>query len=498
MPHPVTAPHRSSDRRVLGLILLWTLWVQARSLRIWFDWETVRFFVQPRPGRFRLLSALSGDWIDLSDYGIRVASATFRPLMTALFQLDAAIWDSNVFGYHLINLAVHLICVSLLFHLGRKWGMNRAGRAASALLFAVHPLSTQPLWILGDRAEQFVLMGGLIALIYYGRRSWVALGGLLAALMSKETAVTIPLWLAAYDLIFVPSAGSFTQSLPGRFRRLAPHGILLVVYLVYRGWALGGLGGYRSVPAVHFEFLGEIAARNLAWLLTLPHPFTGIWIAGIVLAAGLCLPGSPRPVRMGIIWSLIFLMPVHNLCNKWYLYTPTAALALAAGAGVGILAERIRRFRVFCFWPAGILACMLSLMSSAELNHQYRNAAVPGTLAEWIRLNHPNPPVGVRFRFELPRDISVSSLSGHWFDPSKFTVKARKPPSESIVWDLNATRYLSDGTPVWTRSVEAALRLAYDDITLRADLFDSSPLTGVPPGVIVIRYDPRRLFGSGR
>jgi hypothetical protein len=487
-----------SEQRLLGLICIWSLLVHVRSVWIWFDWETVRFFVQPRPGRFRLLEAWTGGWIDLTDYGINVASATWRPLMATLFQLEAWIFSDQSWGYHLINLGAHLCCVVLVFILGKRWGMTLPGRVAASLIFATHPLSTQPMWILGDRAEQFVLLGGLMALYWYGRRILPAMAGCALALLSKETAVTIPLWLAAADLIFFRSDERFRESIPGRIRRQWPFWVLLAGYLLVRNGALGGIGGYGSASPFCFDFFFDIAGWNIAWLMTMAEPFPWIWIAGLIVPVLVCLPISSRVMRMGTVWGVIFLIPVHNLCNKWYLYTPLAAVAFVLGGVVDGLNRRGGFLRSAALVVTLSVCVCLSLMSVAELSHQGRNAAVPLDLAERVHFLHPTIPSGHTIRFELPRNLSQSTLRGHWFDPSTFVVKSQKSPEESIVWDLNATRYLVDGTPVWTRSVEAAIRLIYDDISLRAVLSDSLPITGIPPDIVRVPYDPESLFEVGR
>lgn len=483
---PMTrSPVISSRIRFSTLTLLgvWIAVVHLRSLWIWFDWETVRFFVQPRPGRYRWFEVWYGSYVDLSDYGIRAASLTFRPLMATMLQFEALIWGGHVWLWHLVNLTIHLACVYLLIQCARHFGFDRFFAALTGLLFGVHPLVTQPMWIILDRAEQVVLLAGLIALLCHGRSVLFGSMALIVGLLSKETAITIPLWIVAWDLL-VPREASSTHSpesrsgfWPIRIRQWAIYFGIVAFYVVYRAVLFKGMGGYRSVEHFRLHDVIVTAVQNLAWLLTVPHAFPGasVFLAFVLIAA--LYPKSPPAFRFGIFWNILFLIPLNNLCNKWYLYTPVAgmslavvALAAAAGSGRPIL----RRWLLCLMFLTAIL---FSLQSTAELKHQKRNADVPRMLAdETVRLL-PDLPKDVKIVYRLDAQSRKAPLLGQWFDPSVFQVKAHKSPIEAIVWDLNATRYLPNGQPIWTRSVEAALRYRYDSLRLTAalDADDRSP-----------------------
>ncbi len=464
------------------LIALWVIAVQFRSLLIWFDWETVRFFVQPRPGRIRWLEVFYGGYIDLSDYGIRAASQTFRPLMATMFHIEALLFGGREWLWHSVNLAFHLACVYLLIRCARSMGLDARASSLAGLLFGVHPLVTQPLWILLDRAEQAVLLTGLIVLLTHTRSLFVSSLALLAGLLSKETAVTIPLWIVLWDLL---------ESGFRRFRSWLVYGCLTAVYVGYRAWIFHGMGGYRSVEHFRVGDLAETIAQNLSWLLTVPHPFPG----GVCIAAGLLvlalIPAMPRGYRFGVLWSALFLMPVHNLCNKWYLYTPVAGMSLALASLVAALYRRHPATGRIARGFALGLAILFSLQSIAELDHQKRNADVPRQLAVAAQACVPDPKPDATFRFILRIAQDELPLRGHWFDPGSFQIKAQKSPLESIVWDLNATRYLQSGRPVWTRSVEAALRYRYDSLRLTAVLVtDVEPGTRSDDSAIDLVYAP--------
>ncbi|HPQ40260.1 MAG TPA: hypothetical protein PLV45_07780 [bacterium] len=475
--------------RLLDLsVLTWITLIQSRSLSIWFDWETVRFFVLDRPNQFRWIEPLTQSWVDLTDYGIIVASMTLRPLMTWSFQIESLLFGAFAPGYHILNLAGHLACVWLLMTFLRKVGVSLPVSALAGLLFGIHPLTTQPMWILGDRAEIAVLLGGLIALVHYERRPGIACLGMLLALYSKETAVTLPGWLLIYDLLFVDTAVPFRRTLRFRIRRLIWPVLLTAGYLIHRTLVFGGVKGYRHIDHFRIDHVLDVLIQNVSWIFTIATDTRWILVpvAGMILLAfGL---KRLRIARFGIIWFCIFMLPLMNLCNKWYLYTPVAA-ATVLFSGLVDPMFRDRRFRGITAMGGLLIALVFSVLSSAELNHQHRNAAISLPLARQIRQEAGGLPNGSKILVVLTPPYRAAGLKGHFFDPDRNLLKSHKPPLESIVWDLNSVRYI--GTrPVWNRSIEAAVRLLYDDISIGVELTDIYHLDTHAKEHVVIQYNP--------
>lgn len=472
------------------VVLIWITCITHRCLTIWFDWETVRFFVQPRPGQFRWLSPWYSGWVDLSDYGIRAASLTLRPLMTYFLQIQAILFQSWSPGYHMVSLTLHLACVLCLILVLRKLGLSIPSAALGGLIFGVHPLSTQPLWILADSAETCVLVFGLLALYYYDQKPLVSACAVVTALYCKETAITIPAWLLIYDLLFLDRAISLKRSARFRLRRISLPTIVTVFYLVHRTLAFQGLGGYGSVDHGRLQNNFDVISQNTAWLFTFAHHhslFIWIFVALLVLAF---IPRVPRVFRFGMLWFVIFLLPINNLCNKWYLYTPVAALSTCfLGALDPLIRRTTTRYATIFFCLS--VSLYLSMISVAELNFQLLNADKPMAIASQLKTRYPSLPSGSQILFQLPPGQSEEAFPGHYFRPSNFKIQKFRPPLESIVWDLNGTRFTSDGKRVWSRSVEAAVRLLYNDITLTVKLTETRiSVMDKNTNTILINYNP--------
>ena len=146
-----------------------------------------------------------------------------RPFVFWTFALNYAWHGCDPWGYHLVNLVVHVIAGMLLCGivyrtLSQGSPAARYGPAAHAialtvaLIWMVHPLQTQAVTYIAQRMES--LMGLFYLAVLYcfirAQRSdvsylWLA-GSLVAALLgvwSKEVMATVPLVVLWYDRAFV-------------------------------------------------------------------------------------------------------------------------------------------------------------------------------------------------------------------------------------------------------------------------------------------------------
>ena len=160
-----------------------------------------------------------------------------RPVLNLSLALNCAMGGLAVWGYHALNLAVHLLAALVLFGilrrtLEREKLRDRFGAAAVwlaaaiALIWEVHPLQTEAVTYISQRCES--LMGLFYLLCLYGfirgtesRRSlgWFSLSvaACFLGVGCKEVMVTAPLMVLLYDRTFV--SGNFREAWT-RHRRL--------------------------------------------------------------------------------------------------------------------------------------------------------------------------------------------------------------------------------------------------------------------------------------
>ncbi len=184
-----------------------------------------------------------------------------RGVTYATFALNYAAGGLDVFGYHAVNTAVHILNSVLIYflllatltRLGWETARSRMIAFFPALLFALHPVQTQAVTYIIQRMESLsgtfylaslmLFITGAGASTRYRRGVLYGLSALCYALgfYTKETAITLPAIVALYDFCFI------TESGPGEMfrKRWAAYGLLgalLVFFAITTAVTMGGFG----------------------------------------------------------------------------------------------------------------------------------------------------------------------------------------------------------------------------------------------------------------
>jgi len=220
-----------------------------------------------------LTSAMSLDLLSdtaSADDGSKGGTVVRRPLLSLSFALNHRLLGSGAEGFHAVNLAIHLAAALLLFGIARRLLASFAPPRATdlgfaiALLWLLHPLQTESVTYLVQRAESlmgaFYLATLYAALRYFdgGRVVWATMAVVTCALGmgTKETMVTAPLAVLLCDAVF-------RSPTPAAALRARP-------------WFYSALTATWSVIAVLILWTAEDAAkdfregRTLAYALSQP------------------------------------------------------------------------------------------------------------------------------------------------------------------------------------------------------------------------------------
>ncbi len=131
----------------------------------------------------------------------------WHPLTWLSLMLDAQIFGSGAYGFHLTNLLFHTASVLMLFTVLRRMTGAVWNSAFVAALFAVHPLHVESVAWVSERKDVLSMFFGLVALWAYARyarrpsASWylLALTAFVLSLLSKPMLVTLPFLLLVLD-----------------------------------------------------------------------------------------------------------------------------------------------------------------------------------------------------------------------------------------------------------------------------------------------------------
>lgn len=281
-------------------------------------------------------------------------TVTGRPLVNASFQLNYA-WASRHGGdgfspeiYHVTSLAIHLLAGLALFGLVRRTlelpkvrpGIGAGALPiafAAALLWTVHPLQTESVTYLSQRAESLMGLFYLWSLYCFVRGSqkwpwlWLPLAVLSCGISTqcKEVTATLPVMVLIFDWVFIARA----PLEPLRRRWPVYAGLLLMmlplaVVVAHAGDRGRSAGPNLGVGRLDYAVAQAPAILNYLKLALWPHP--------LVLDYGSSTALAKVPLTAG----LVFAVPV----------------VLALGVGALLLLWRKPMLGFLGFWFFGILA----------------------------------------------------------------------------------------------------------------------------------------------
>ena len=298
----------------------------------------------------------------------------FRPLFSSLFALNYALFGTNPVGWHLISVLVHAGVTLLVFAVAREITERNWVALLTAALFAVHPAHAESVaWVSGvtDPLMALLLLPAFYFYLRFRKRGakhllGIALVFFLGALLSKETAVALPLVVAYCEVCQFKVEESFERRLVRAATLLALFAIPTAIYLMMRYNALGTLlnaGEPRfplipsllTVPLAIVKYLGLML---IPWGYSYQHyinfvetalspTFLGPLALLVAMAVGLALLKS-RELTFGAVWFIAMLAPAlaalrqfdpAYLLQERYLYAPSVGICLAIALGLERLAS---------------------------------------------------------------------------------------------------------------------------------------------------------------
>jgi len=335
-----------------------------------------------------------------------------RPLLNFSFALNYALSGFHPWSYHALNLLIHLACALALFGLVRRTLTRLAEPAAdgcalaAALLWVVHPVTTECVTYVVQRAESLAALcylGTLYGLARgadTGRRRWLAFSALccLGGTGFKEIIATAPLAAYLYDRTFLARCWSG----PWRARKryyfaLAATWLPLLGLTAWIGWNRGATSGFHvGVPWwPYWRSQGEALARY-ALLAVWPHPLAfdygpstlgALPATALFALAAAALAGTAWGTWRGRAWafplatSFLVLAPtsvipgVLQFVAEHRDYLPLAAALTLLVVGAARASARLLGAGPAAAWipPALLLAAVAGLAAlTARRNSAYR------------------------------------------------------------------------------------------------------------------------------
>jgi 4-amino-4-deoxy-L-arabinose transferase-like glycosyltransferase len=277
----------------------------------------------------------------------------YRPLFSDAMIINYHLSGiENVWGYHLVNILLHVTTVVLLFKLFRKLNIKELHAFILTMIFAVHPVLSQAVaWIPGrnDTMLAIFVVSFLIFAIDYsnsGKLKYLFLSGLflLLAFFTKETAVfAAP--AAFILLVFV------MNKKPAERNNVVQYALWIACFGIWyaaRAMATTASAGLTSAHALNeslhrlpviVQYIGKIfLPLNLSVFPIQEDTVYYYGIAAIAILIAILMLNKQRNTKIifsGIAIFLLFLMPAilvpSNLNEQTFehrLYLPMIGMLL--------------------------------------------------------------------------------------------------------------------------------------------------------------------------
>jgi tetratricopeptide (TPR) repeat protein len=531
-PRPTSRPDRdgkSSDdtlrvRLSAALIALLIALVYANSVYVPFVLDDVHGIMENPTIR-----TLWPPWVPLSppDDG---GTVTNRPVVNLSLAINYAIGGLAVEGYHVGNILIHAATALLLFGLVRRtllrpWAPEwlRANALpvslASALIWALHPLHTEAVTFVIQRAEALGALVTTATLYCFGRSTeervshagrWSAATVALCYLgmVTKETLVAAPILVLLYDRTFV--SGSFAEA--WRRRRGLHLGLFaawtVLALMIHQGQSRGGGVGFGQGVTAWESLLTQCDAvvmylRLAFWPAPLVFDY-GSSVSDVIRDPRQVIPQAILLVALGVatLWALVRRPPL-GFAGAWFflilapsssvvpmlaqmraehrMYLPLAALAVPVTVGAF-------RWLGRAAWVACGAAALALGVATVDRNRDY--ATPLGLWTDTAAKAPLNPRAHYNVGFELARAGQRAAaidayLRAVRLDPDHLPIRT------NLATMLVLERRASEALP----HAEAAVRIEPDSVVAHNVLGRARFETGDAAGALrsfeqAVRLDP--------
>ena len=316
-------------------------------------------------------------------YFKRSGEASYRPVGTLTHFLNYLIWKLNPAGYHLTSILLHITSVLLIFFILQSLLNDSLVSLLGALFFASHPVLAESINCITFNedilAGLFCFASFLSYIIFKNKNSKrplrffiLSLTFYVLGLFSKEMAITLPLMIIIYDLVYHPKN---ENEKPIKFLLRMVHlnkvnylGFLLIsiLYLFVRFKIFSS----PSLPLSHsyghwltriiylpYQLMQYMKLALIPYPLTVDYHFSypqsfmsmpnmlALLATATIFIACVYLYKKEKNAAFGMIWFFVSLIPVSNIYQiehplaERYLYLPLFGFIL-------MLVSLIHRFKI--------------------------------------------------------------------------------------------------------------------------------------------------------
>jgi hypothetical protein len=302
---------------------------------------------------YRLLFYFASDWTE-GIYGFTLDE--LRPFLAFTYWLDSRLFGAaNAEGYHATNVVLHMLNGLLVLAIARSVAPGqKAAALLAASLFVLMPSHAEPIsWISGrvDSLAALLYLGAFLCFVQFRlrqRRAWfvAALVIFICGLFAKQSLVTFPLLILAYDVVYGPTVHSSTRrGVISRYAYHVPFFLLLAAYLGLRQYLFGNsirqglitLSAFREFASRQYFYITKLlpiadnaSSATRAWLTTIFVLLLAACVWSLFVSRSRYGPVIRRLIFFGMIWYAFTIAPmIVTYSSARHLYLTSAGLSIA-------------------------------------------------------------------------------------------------------------------------------------------------------------------------
>lgn len=333
----------------------------------------------------------------------------YRPLRDISYRVDYMIGGKEPFVYHATNILLHVITTLTVYWFLILFSKDGQVPLLAAAIFAVHPLHTESVaWVKGRDDILFALFY-LLSFVMYLKYDYItgwkgrfyllaSISLFILSLFSKELAVTLPLAIALYQMIF----NRF------KFSVLLPYFAISTIYMGLRTYVLEQVaqqeeywgGSFLTTMLTmtkgiaHYVRLSFLPINQCADYLFPLASAVDTWVMLYLSIFSICFAllilWGDRHVLWGGVFFFVSLLPVLNIIPikiiiaERFLYLPLLGFSIVFATGLCAVFPPGKRFWVI----SGALICFFALLTF-QRNHVWSDEY--SLWSDTIRKSPSNP-----------------------------------------------------------------------------------------------------------
>lgn len=324
--------------------------------------------------------------------GAGVPSFFYRPIQMLSYLFDYSLWGYNVFGYHLMNILLHILASLCVYWMISVIFKERALAFLTSIFYVVYPAHVEAVASISGRADSLAAIFMLSSIVFYikqsdsrGRFLFIAcLFSYICALLSKESAIIMPVLLALYFYTFKMRVNRslFSSLLAVAFgyivlrlfimnslltESLLPFTPTFGVFLKRVPLFLASIFYYLRILILPIDLRVDYGRRM--FVFSDPQTILGLVVLVILAVYAFRIKNKNKIVFFALFWFFIALLPSANILKvndsfikEHWLYMPSIGFFLILGNSI-LKVYKNPRSKIVAIASASIIVLAYSFLT---------------------------------------------------------------------------------------------------------------------------------------